>query len=122
MDADISAFLRYIQTERRLSSHSQRAYTLDLEHYYDWCTVADTSTRMANREHVREYVMDLHDKLAPASVARRLSALKSYYKVLIRCGRLDASPADGLRGPKQAKLLHEGRITEYETRFGKLGE
>ncbi len=105
MDADIQAFLRYIQTERRLSAHSLRAYTLDLENYYDWCTVADTSTRMATREHVREYVMDLHDKLAPASVARRLSALKSFYKFLIRCNRLDASPADGLRGPKQPKLL-----------------
>ena len=105
MDADIHAFLRYIQTERRLSAHSQRAYTLDLEHYYDWCTAADTSTRMATREHVREYVMDLHEKLAPASVARRLSALKSFYRFLISCNRLDASPADGLHGPKQAKLL-----------------
>lgn len=107
MDADIHAFLRYIQTERRLSAHSLRAYTLDLEHFYDWCTVADTSTRMANREHIREYVMDLHDKLAPASVARRLSALKGFYKFLIRSGKLDASPADGLKGPKQPKLLPE---------------
>lgn len=105
MDQDIAQFLRYIQTERRLSAHSQRAYTLDLEHFYDWCTVAEVSTRMATREHIREYVMDLHDKLAPASVARRMSTLRTFYKFLIRSNRLDASPADGLRGPKQAKLL-----------------
>ena len=105
MDQDIAQFLRYIQTERRLSAHSLRAYTLDLEHFYDWCTVAEVSTRLATREHIREYVMDLHDKLAPASVARRLSTLRTFYKFLIRSNRLDASPVDGLRGPKQAKML-----------------
>lgn len=105
MDADIHAFLRYIQTERRLAAHSSRAYTLDLEHFYDWCTAADTSTRNASREHIREYLMDLHAQLAPSSVARRLSALKSFYRFLVQCGRLETCPTDGLRGPKQAKLL-----------------
>lgn len=105
MKADIDEFLRYIQTEKRLSAHSLRAYTLDLDHYFDWCTAAETTLRQANREHVREYMMDLHDKLAPASVARRLSALRSFYRFLLQCGRTETNPADGLRGPKQAKLL-----------------
>lgn len=105
MDADIRAFLSHLQHERNLSEHSLRAYNLDLEHFFDFTIEADSSPLRADRDLVREYMAQLHDKLAASSVARRMSAIRSFYKHMQRIKRVEHSPAEGLRGPRQDKKL-----------------
>lgn len=105
MDADIRAFLQHTKFEQNLSEHSQRAYTLDLEDFFDFTVAAGSAPVRADREMVREYVANLHDKLAASSVSRRLSALRSFFKFMQRIGRLEHSPIDGLRGPRQTRTL-----------------
>jgi len=105
MDADIRAFLSHLKHERNLSEHSLRAYTIDLGHFFDFAVAAGTSPARADRDLLREYLADLHGQLAASSVARRMSAIRSFYKYMQRIGKIDHSPADGLRGPRQDKKL-----------------
>ncbi len=105
MDADIRAFLSHLKHERNLSEHSLRAYTIDLGHFFDFAVAAGSSPTRADRDLLREYVADLHGQLAASSVARRMSAIRSFYKHMQRIGKLQHSPADGLRGPRQDKKL-----------------
>ncbi len=101
----LAAWLKHLQFERNLSAHSLRAYTVDLEHFCDFLTAQDSNPISADRELIREYAASLHDKMQPSSVARRLSALRTFYKYLCRTGRLETNPIDGLRGPRQPKTL-----------------
>jgi len=105
MATDVTDFLRNIQIARNLSAHSHRAYTLDLEHFAAFTQSRDCIPRQADRELVHDYLASLHDHLAPTSVARRMSALRGFYRFLIQLGRLSHSPIEGVRGPRQAQTL-----------------
>jgi integrase/recombinase XerC len=105
MDDDIRAFHKHLKYERNLSEHSLRAYGLDLEHFFDFLQAAGSSPARADRDLVREYVADLHDKLAASSVSRRMSALRSFYRFLQTIERVEVNPLEGLKGPRQAKTL-----------------
>jgi integrase/recombinase XerC len=101
----IRAFLRYLTVERQLSEHSVRAYTIDLEHFYEFTTAAGSQPHAADRELVRDWLASLHEQLAPASAARRLSAVRSYFRYLVGHGRLAQNPAEGVRAPRRPKVL-----------------
>ena len=101
----IRAFLDHIGWERNLAAHTSRAYASDLNDFATFCANRGQAPESVDRELVREWLMSLHDRLAPSSVARRLSALRSLYRFLCRTGRCAASPVDGLRGPRQPQSL-----------------
>lgn len=101
----VDSYLEHLRFERHLSEHSVRCYAADLAHWGEWLSRQQSDVIRADRDQVHAYIADLHDQLAPSSVARRLSALRSLYRYLIVRGRLQASPVEGLRGPKQAKTL-----------------
>jgi integrase/recombinase XerC len=98
-------YLDHLTYERNLSPHSRRAYAVDLSDFANFCRDHDRTPDAADRELVREWLMALHERLEPSSVARRLSALRGFYRHLRRTNQIAASPCDGLRGPKQPKHL-----------------
>jgi integrase/recombinase XerC len=101
----VDAFLAHLQVERGLSGHSLRAYAADLAHFASWLTVHGLQPEDASRDAVHSYLASLHDQLAPSSVARRMSTLRSFYRFLLRRGRLTHSPVEGVRGPRQVRTL-----------------
>lgn len=101
----VDAYIEHLQVERQLSGHSVRCYAADLAHWAEWLQTQQRDVLTAERDDVHEYIANLHGQLAPSSVARRLSSLRSLYRYLIVRGRLKASPVEGLRGPKQPKTL-----------------
>ncbi|MBI5607441.1 MAG: tyrosine recombinase XerC [Deltaproteobacteria bacterium] len=101
----VDAFLHHLKVERSLSEHSVRAYAVDLAHYAEWLETVGRTVENAERDAVHEYLASLHDHLAPSSVARRMSTIRSFYKFLQRMDRVSSSPIEGVRGPRQAKTL-----------------
>jgi len=101
----IGAFLEALQVERHLSAHSVRAYRVDLCHFAEFLRARGVPAEAAARDDLHEYAEALHDALAPASVSRRLSALRTYYRFMMQVGWCDANPLDGLRGPRQTRTL-----------------
>lgn len=92
------AFLSYCRDERRLSSHTIRAYQLDLLRFQEFLgdTVAKEPLAAIDRESLREYQQSL-GHLKPRSVGRRMAALRSLFGYAVAERLITTSPFEGLR-------------------------
>lgn len=109
----VTRFRRYMTSERRLSPHTDRSYSRDLAALIRFCDrsgVADWGG--LDTQHVRLFAAQSHASgLAPRSIQRRLSAVRSFYDFLLRerrnsrGDRLRANPAHDVRAPKAARRL-----------------
>jgi integrase/recombinase XerC len=106
-DAPTEAFFRYLGVERGVSVHTLRAYRGDLAD----CAAFLARARLpgladADARALRGYLADLHERgLQKTSMARRLAALRSFYRFLVRRGWLRRNPATELRTPRLPKRL-----------------
>jgi integrase/recombinase XerC len=110
MQAALAEFLRHLALERNASEHTVKSYREDLTQAVTFfCTKLgrqdpqpeDLSTRL-----LRSYLVWLHEQgYAKTTVARRLASVRGWCRFLCREGKLNANPADGLRGPRQDKKL-----------------
>ncbi len=100
-------FLNSLKTERRLSRHTVRAYQRDLDALVGYCEKEGVnSLEDLNTYHVRRFAAESHRRgLAPRSVARRLSAVRSFLRAEVEQGRLKANVAISVSAPKPAKRL-----------------
>jgi integrase/recombinase XerD len=80
---------------------------LDLEHLTSWLYERDiTSSQQLTRQHVRSWIAWMHAQgYAPSSIGRKLSALRSFYRFLMREGYVPESPLQLVPGPKRNKTL-----------------
>jgi len=100
----VERFLAELAHQRRASPHTLSAYRRDLETLL--AAVGDADASALQPFQLRRQVMQLHARgLAPRSLARMLSAWRSWYRWLARRGEIARNPCDGLRAPKQSKAL-----------------
>ncbi|MEU1588065.1 tyrosine-type recombinase/integrase [Micromonospora sp. NPDC005710] len=93
---------------RRLSEHTRDAYRRDVTGWLTWCAERDLDPLRATFLHVNEYARALESSvgarsgrpLTPATVARRLSALSSWYDFLVKLGAVPANPVSGADRPR----------------------
>ncbi|SCF20285.1 tyrosine-type recombinase/integrase [Micromonospora mirobrigensis] len=93
---------------RRLSEHTRDAYRRDIATWLTWCAGRGLDPLRANFLDVNSYARDLEATravrsgrpLTPATVARRLSALSSWYDFLLRLRAVDANPVAGADRPR----------------------
>lgn len=104
---EIASFLTSLKTERRLSPHTVDAYTRDLDAFAVHCeTSGIDDLHMLNSFHIRAFAAESHRKgLSPRSIARRLSAVRSFLRREVEHGRLRANVADGITAPKPSRRL-----------------
>src|SRR5688572_17821407 len=111
---DLFAFLAYLQVERRMSPHTLDAYRRDLGDLGRFAAVQGIDDwRQLSQEMLRTYVAGLHRGdpragragLSGKSLARHLSAIRSFYRWLGRGDATPVNPAVGLRAPKSARRL-----------------
>jgi integrase/recombinase XerC len=110
---EIGDFLDYLTYERNVSLNTVTAYRTDLESFTgflcnDYFTMARDQLDFRRVDHltIRSYLAFLaRKKLSRSSIARQLSALRSFFKYLMREGRVDANPARGVATPKREKHL-----------------
>ena len=106
-DPLVESFLAHLANERRLSPHTLAAYRRDLADFARW-----------NREHrclqwvelrqgdIRQYAATRHRQgLSGKSLQRRLSALRGFFRYLVREGHLQQDPAHGVRAPRSGRKL-----------------
>jgi len=103
----VEQFLRYLAVERGASAHTLRGYRTDLADCAAFLAARRLPTLLeADARTLRAWLADLHGRgLAKSSVARRLAALRSFYRFLIRRGVARANPARELHAPKLPKRL-----------------
>ena len=103
----VGRFLGSLRTERRLSPHTSCGYQRDLEALLEYCEAQGiTSWDALDAQHVRSFAAQCHRRgLAPRSIQRRLSAVRSLCRFLIREGELRHDPAADVQAPKARKRL-----------------
>ena len=100
-EADIRSFLRHIGGERGFSNHTIRAYTQDLEQFARFL-----GDRTPSRLVVREYVADLsRGDYSRRTVSRKVAAVRSFFRYLMRLGRMESNPAASIRPPRPERRL-----------------
>jgi integrase/recombinase XerC len=103
----VSRFRRYLATERRLSPHTDANYSRDLAALVRFCDARGIAAwNELDGQHVRVFAAHSHSAgLAPRSIQRRLSALRSFFRFLVRERLIKSNPGDGIRAPKSARRL-----------------
>lgn len=125
MKQAIERFLVYLRDERNASAHTLRNYRSDLEQFRDYLAVPDrrgriADPRLADVDHllIREYLGHLYShSRQKTSVARKLAALRSFFKFCVREGLLDENPARLVRTPRLPQRLPSVPTAEQVNRF-----
>ncbi len=102
----LEAFLDMLAAERGASQNTLDAYRRDLAVFLD--ALDDTGTALADvrPEHITDHLKDLGaQQLAPATRARRLSAIRQLFKFLAAEEIVDDDPSANFKGPKKARKL-----------------
>lgn len=103
----IERFGAHLAGERRLSPHTHANYLRELAALSRWCDTQgiDEWSRL-DSQHLRLFAARSHaGGLAPRSVQRRLSAVRTFLKFLQRERQLSANPAAEVRAPKSRRAL-----------------
>lgn len=104
MEKYIEKFMRYLEIEKNYSAHTILNYRLDLEDFKKF--IAGTDLEKVDYLALRKYLAALKEKnLGSRSVNRRLSALRSFFRFLVRDGYLKTNPILILSSPKLEKHL-----------------
>ncbi len=113
MRNEIGDFLDYLTYERNVSLNTVSSYRDDLDSFVgflcnDYLTIGKDLIDLTKIDHlaVRSYLAFLaRKKMSRASMARHLSALRSFFKYLMREGAVEANPARSVATPKREKHL-----------------
>jgi integrase/recombinase XerC len=109
MNEAIAKYLEYLQSVRNSSPHTVLNYRKDLEQFLAYLSPPGSQPpALTGVTHtlIREFVAHLHDHgLAKSSIARKLAALRSFFKYCVREGRLKENPARLVPTPKLPKRI-----------------
>ncbi len=109
------AFIHYLRYERKLSEHTVSAYVTDLAQFVSLC--GDRPPESLSGEDVSRYLGELQKTgISQRSQARKVSALRQFFKYLIKRGKIEKSPMERIPSPRQEKRLpktiHEDLVTQ----------
>ncbi len=102
------SFIHYLQYEKRFSAHTVVAYKKDLNQFVEFFTsrIGDFDIMAVHERVVRDWVLQLMEEgIAPRSVHRKISTLKSFFRYLVKMGVLESFPIGKITLPKVRKKL-----------------
>jgi len=104
-DEWLDRFLNYLSVERGLSQNSIEAYSRDISQFFSSIDGGKKDPNDVCHDDVVEYVMKLSRYKAPRSVARSLSAIKTFFRFLTAEGYMSSNPARLVDCPKIPRRL-----------------
>ncbi len=104
----IESFLNYLRLERNYSERTIRSYGIDLKEFQTFFKEKSEETDFVTLDSdlIRFWIVDMMDRgYTSTSVNRKLSALRSFYRFLLRNGTVEIDPTLKVTGPKNKKPL-----------------
>lgn len=108
--------MEYLTVELGLSANTRQAYERDLRLFCKTLGFKNSDALVnVNREQITGYMTQLKEKgLAAATIARKLAAIKAFYRFMTTEGYMDANPAEvveaGTKGIKLPRVLSEDEV------------
>lgn len=126
----IQRFLEMLAVEKGYSPHTCRGYGVDLGDFLEFyqgtgkagsgpspeaheAPGLDTVTPVM----IRGYLAQLHGRNRKTTIARKLAALRSFFRYLVKHGELKENPAEGIPVPKQSKPIPDFLAVDEIFRF-----
>ena len=107
METHFHDFLTMLRVERNVSTHTMDAYKRDINQYLVYLGDLDIKNLSdVKSTHIRDYIRILSDGgMAPASISRIISSIRTYYRFLSSENILDENPVLLINNPKLPKKL-----------------
>lgn len=129
MKKAIDKYLRYLKVERNASSHTITSYENDLSQFFDFCLAHfdedenQLNPNLIERITIRLWLGELSERgLAKSSIARKVAAIRSFFKYCFKRGIVEQNPAHLLIVPKKDKPLPKTASKEDLNRMMELAE
>lgn len=104
----IQEFISYLKIEKKYSGNSTQAYSVDLEQFSSFLSRTFEIKEIQDINHlmIRSWIVGMmSEKMNASSVNRKISALRSFFKWMIKRGYLAYNPMQKVMAPKKAKRL-----------------
>ncbi len=107
MQEIFNKYINYLEAERNASPYTVRNYTTDLLDFFQFLRAKGVSSlKEVDRHILRDYLSHLREQgFVKASIARKLSAIRSFYRYLLREEMVPASPVATTSSPKLDRRL-----------------
>ncbi|HEU5182822.1 MAG TPA: tyrosine recombinase XerC [Candidatus Polarisedimenticolia bacterium] len=110
MERAIRAYLKHLHLDQNSSPETIRAYASDLGEFDAFAGRelggGDADPRRVDRLLIRGFLGDLHERgIKKSTVARKLAALRSFFRYLKRRGKVKDNPAEAVSTPRQERRL-----------------
>ena len=115
----LNSFLDYLKVEKGLAPLSVSAYHSDLEQYSEFLLKRKRAPREARRQDVRDFLNALlSNGVDGRSVARKLSALRHFYKYLLLDRYIKTDPTLNIDSPGSFGVITGQSNTPRQMEFG----
>jgi integrase/recombinase XerC len=111
MEELIAQFERHLTVERNVSPHTRLAYLRDLREFHTFMQehlgrqVGKDDLPLVNKVLLRRFLALLHRRNRKSTIGRKLAAMRTFFRFLVRERLLPASPAEGMATPRAEKYL-----------------
>ena len=108
METYLSEFIMTLRVEQNLSRNTVEAYLHDICRYLDFVNKIENISILDDIQptHIRQFIQLLNDlNLAPTSIRRNFSVIRSYHKFLVDEKYASKNPSELLEAPKLPKKL-----------------
>ena len=97
-------FLIYLEVEKNFSKHTIRAYNSDILSFLLWLDT--TQIEETNHTKLKEYLIFIQRfNYTKTTLARKIAAIRTFYRFLYREKIIDVNPANSVHAPKKNKSL-----------------
>ena len=103
----LEAYARYLIAEKNLSPFTLRNYRSDLRDFARYMEQQEGVTPLeVDRQSFRRYLASARDSgIVTASLTRKVSTIRNFYRFLVREGHLESNPLAGVSAPKRERRL-----------------
>lgn len=118
----VGFFMRHLATEKMRSKETIRAYMADMNDFRDYLEASGAHDAIQSVDridtlHVRGFVAHRFGKIKKTSVGRKLAAIRTFLRFLVRERVILSNPAAGTRAPKKDRPLPRALSVDEMDRF-----
>ena len=97
-------FSSWLEVEKAYSAHTVEGYVHDVTEFF--CFLGEEKAfKKITPENIRQFVASLYTSNSSSTVGRKLSALRTFFRFLIRRGVIGSDPLSGIPNPKGIKKI-----------------
>ena len=99
-------YLKYLKIEKNYSSRTIISYKKDIDEYISYITINNLDILSIKYKDIHPFLKGLYDKKnTNSTISRKISALRGFYKYLLREGKINNNPFSLVNLPKKDKKL-----------------